>query len=127
MLVYVNDFCEFDVGEQSDTISELDTRITPEVEPYDLDDLKGILQELCNKVIELTILDFDDDIFYVEYESFSCQLDVTEGFDVGFHVKHESFSFDPVILDLLFQLDDNILYVEYESFSGEFDIYPWKF
>ena len=67
-------------------------------------------------------MDFDDDILYVEYESFSCELDVTEGLYAGFHVKNVSFSFGPVIVDLLFKLDDNILYVEYESFC-EFDIH----
>ena len=39
------------------------------------------------------------------------------------HVKYESFSFDPIIPDLLFELDDNILSVEYEYFSCEFDIH----
>jgi len=48
ILVYVNlpttlnDFCEFDVSEQSDAVSELDISITPEVEPHDLDDSKAI-------------------------------------------------------------------------------------
>jgi len=52
VLVYVNlpttlnDFCELDVGEQSNTVSELDISITPEVEPHDLDDSKDISQEL---------------------------------------------------------------------------------
>jgi len=119
----LNDFCEFDVGEQSDTVSELDISITPEVEPYDLDDLKDISQELCDKVTELTMLDFDDDILYAEYESFSSGFDITKGLDVGFHVDYESFSFDSVTPNLLFKLDDNILYVEYESFSCEFDIH----
>ena len=68
-------------------------------------------------------MDFDDDILYVEYESFSCGFDVTEGLDVGFHVEYESFFFDPIIPDLLFKLDDNFLYVEYEYFSCEFDTY----
>jgi len=34
----LNHFCEFDVGEQSDNISELDISITFEVEPYNLDE-----------------------------------------------------------------------------------------
>jgi len=48
ILVYVdlpttlNDFCKFQVGEQFDTIGELDISITPEVERYNLDDLKDI-------------------------------------------------------------------------------------
>jgi len=48
ILVYVylpttlNNFCEFDVGEQFDTIGELDISITPKVEPHDLDNSKAI-------------------------------------------------------------------------------------
>jgi len=124
ILVYVdlpttpNDFCEFDVGEQSDPISELDTSITPEVEPHELDDSKAISQEFCDEITEPTILDFDGDILYVEYESFSCEFDVIEGLDLDFHVKYEAFSFDSIIPDLLFKLDDNILHIEYESFCG---------
>ena len=34
----LNDFCELDIGEQSDTVSELDISITPKVEPHDLDE-----------------------------------------------------------------------------------------
>jgi len=71
---------------------------------------------LCDEVTEPTILDFDDDILYVQYECFSCGFDVTEGLDVGFHLEYELFSFDPGIPDLLFKLDDNLLYVKYESF-----------
>jgi len=77
---------------------------------------------LCDKKTELTILDFDDDILYAEHESFSYGFDVSEGLDVSFYIEYESFSFDPIITNLLFQLDDNILYVEYESFC-EFDIH----
>ena len=80
-------------------------------------------QELCDDVTEPTILDFDDDILYAEYQSFSCGFDVIKGLDVGFHLEYESFSFDPIIPDLLFKLDDNLLYVEYESFSCEIDIH----
>jgi len=48
MLVYVqlpttlNDFCEFDVGEQFDTISKLEISVTPKVDAYDLYDQKDI-------------------------------------------------------------------------------------
>ena len=60
----LNDFCEFEVGEQCDTINELDISVTPEVEPSDLDESQeDISQELCDEVTEPTILDFDDDIF----------------------------------------------------------------
>ena len=68
-------------------------------------------------------MDFDDNILYAEYESFSCGFDVTEGLDVGFYVEYESFSFDPVIPDFLFKIDDNLLHVGYESFSCDFDIH----
>jgi len=34
----LNNFCEFEVGEQSDAVSELDTSITPKVEPRELDE-----------------------------------------------------------------------------------------
>ena len=57
--------------EQFDIISELDISITPAVEPHDLDDSKDISRELHDEVTEPTILDFDDDILYAEYESFS--------------------------------------------------------
>jgi len=99
ILVYVdipttlNDFREFEVGEQSDTVSESDTSIAPAVKLHDLDDMIAISQELCNEITEPIILDFDDDILYAEYEFFSYGLDVTEGFDVGFHVEYQTFSF----------------------------------
>ena len=38
----LNDFCEFEVGEQYDTVTELEISITPKFEPHDLDDLKDI-------------------------------------------------------------------------------------
>ena len=66
-------------------------------------------------------MDFDDDILYAEYESFSYEIDVTEGLVVGSHVEYESFSFDSIIPDLLFKFDDNLLCAEYESFSYEFE------
>jgi len=51
------------------------------------------LQESCEEVIEPTILDFDDDILFVEFESFSCGFDIDEGFDEGFCVEYESYFF----------------------------------
>jgi len=54
----------------------LDMGIATEVKPYVLDDSEDISQELCNEVTESTILDFDDDILFVEYEDFSCGFDV---------------------------------------------------
>jgi len=118
----LNDLYELDVCEQSDIACELDISITPEVEPRDLDESQEVVsQELCDEVTELTILDFDDDILYAEYESFSYEIDVTEGLVVGSHVEYESFSFDSIIPDLLFKFDDNLLCAEYESFSYEFE------
>ena len=104
ILVYVNlpttlnDCRELEVGEQSDLVSELETSIAPIVKLHDFDDMKDISQELHDETPELIILDFDDDILYAKYESFSYGLDVTEGFDVGFHVEFESFFFDPSFL-----------------------------
>jgi len=124
ILVYIdlpttlNDFCEFQVCEQSDTVCELDISVTPEVEPRDLDDSKAISQELHDEVTKPTILDFHDDILYIEYESVSCGFDVTEGLDLGFHVEYEAFSFDSIIPGLLFKFNDNILHIEYKSFVG---------
>ena len=39
----------------------------------------------------------------MEYEYLSCGLEVKESFDEGFCVEYESFSFDPIISDLLFE------------------------
>jgi len=83
--------------------------------------MKDISQELHDETPELTMLGFDDDILYAEYESFSYGLNVTEGFDVGFDVEFESFSFNPIFPNLLFRLDDFILPVEYESFFYKFE------
>ena len=49
----------------------------------------------CEKVIEPSNLQFDDDIFSVEYESISCGFDVNVGLDVDLSAEYESFSFDP--------------------------------
>ena len=81
----LNDFCEFEVVEQSNTVNELDISATREVDPCDLEESwDDISKELCNEVTEHTILDFDDDFLCAEYESFSCGFDVTKGLDVGF-------------------------------------------
>ena len=52
-------------------------------------------------MVEPTNLEFDDDIIYVEYEYFSYGLDENEALDVGFCVRYKSFSFDPIISDLI--------------------------
>ena len=49
--------------------------------------------------VEPTSLEFDDDNFSVEYESFSCGSNINECLDADFYVEFESFSFDPIIRD----------------------------
>jgi len=117
----LNNFCELEVGKQSALVSELEISITPKIELHDLDDLEIISQELCEELTAPTILDFDDDTLYAEYESFSYEFEVTEGLDLGSHAEFESFSFDSIIPDLLIKSDDNILEIEYESFC-RFDV-----
>jgi len=53
-------------------------------------------------VVELTNLEFDDDPFSVEYESFLCGFDVNKGLNVDIYVDYKSFSFDPIITNHLF-------------------------
>jgi len=48
-------------------------------------------------------LDFDDDILFVEYEYFSCGFDIDESFDEDFYGEYESFSFDLIHIDFLFE------------------------
>jgi len=48
-------------------------------------------------------LEYNDDILYVEYESFSYEFDVNKSLDVGLYVEYEFVSFDPKITDLLFE------------------------
>jgi len=51
------------------------------------------------EVIEPTILEYNDDILYVEYELFSCGFDINESFDA----EYESFSFDPIQTNFIFK------------------------
>ena len=39
----------------------------------------------------------------IEYESFSYGFDINEGRDEGFCIEYESFSFDPMMTDLLLE------------------------
>jgi len=95
----LKDLCEFQEGEDLKSASELNMSITPDIEHYDKDDSEDIcLQESCDEVLEPTILEFIDDILYIEYESFSCRFDVTVGLDVDLYVEYETFSFDPAQL-----------------------------
>ena len=61
------------------------------VELRDLEYSNAISQESHEKDIEPTILDFDDDILYVEYESFSCGFDLDESSDEGFCAEYNFF------------------------------------
>jgi len=54
-------------------------------------------------VVEATSLDFDDDILFMEYKSFSYGFNINRSLHLGFSVEYESFSFGPIITDLLFE------------------------
>ena len=126
-----DEFSESEDGQESEHTSELDMSIPSVVELRDLDDLNAIPQDSHEKDNEPTILDFDDSILSVEYESFSCGFDITASFDEGFCVEYESFSFNPLIPYESFPIeydsfcfDANVdldvdLCAEYESFSFE--------
>jgi len=70
---------------------------------------------LLEKEVESTNLEFDDHILFVEYEYFSWGFDINESFDEGFCVEYESFSFDPIIMDILFESSKS-KFVESETF-----------
>jgi len=89
------------VGEQFNTAGELDMSITSKVEHHDA--LEHISQESCVEVIEPINLEFADDILSIEYESFSYAFDVNVGFDVDLCAEYESFSFDHIPTDFLFE------------------------
>ena len=78
--------------------------ITPAVEHGDFDESKeAILQEPCEEKVEPTTFEFNDDILYAEFESFSYGFDVIVGLDVGLYAEYETFSFDPILTDFLFE------------------------
>ena len=60
-------------------------------------------------------MEFNVDILFVEYESFSCRFNITAHLDKGFCIEYESFSFDPLIPH------DSFL-VEYESFCFDINV-----
>jgi len=62
-----------------------------------------------------TNLEFDNDIFCVEYESFSYASNEIESFDVRFCVEYESFFFDLIITYPLFE-PSKCKFLEYETF-----------
>jgi len=90
------------VGDALEIPGGLDMSTATEVKPPYLDDSKDITQQLCDEVTESTILDFDDDILSIEYESLSCGFDDIVSLNVDVCAEYESFSFDPVEADLLF-------------------------
>jgi len=135
VLVYANPTTIFDQSsefaedQESEHTGELDMSIPSIVELHDLNDSNAISQESREKDIEPSILDFDDDILSIEYESFSCGFDITTSLDEGFCVEYESFSFNPLIppssfpvkydsfcFDINVSLDVDLC-AEYESFS----------
>ena len=83
------------MGEQCDTIGELDLSIMTEVKPYDLDSSEDISSETCEEKIEPTILDFDDDVLSIENESFLCGFDVNVSLDVDLCAEYASFLLTP--------------------------------
>ena len=93
---------EFKVGDDLEILGGLDMSTGTEVKHHDLDDSEDISHELYDEVTEPIILNFDDDIPSIEYESFSSGLDVNVSLDVDLYAEYESFSFDPVEADLLF-------------------------
>ena len=114
----LNHYCEFEVGIDVKNASKLDISMTPEVERRDLDDSKDISQETCEEKIEPTILEFDDDVLFIEYESFLCGFDINVCLDVDLCAEYASFSFHPIQIDLLFKSCKSEL-VESESIATE--------
>ena len=76
------------------------------------------------EVLEPTKLEFNDDILSIEYESFSCVLDVNVGLDVDLCAEYEFFSFDPIQTDLLFESCKSKL-VEFETIVTEIFDLDW--
>ena len=75
-------------------------------------------------------MDFDDDILFVDYESFSCGFDIDESFDEGFCAEYEYFSFDPTQTNFLFQScksefieSDNLIIM---NFDFELTLMPFE-
>ena len=97
----LHDSFEFKEGYECGNPTELDLSVITD-EHHDLDESDLCSYESCEKVIEPTNFQFDDDIFSVEYESISCGFDVNVGLDVDLCAEYESFSFEPIQIDLLF-------------------------
>jgi len=81
-----------------------------------------ISQESLEEEDDPTNLEFHADILFVEYESFSCELNVNIGLDVDLCAEYESFSFNPIIPDLLVESHKS-KFVESEAIVTEnFDL-----
>ena len=80
---------EFEEGDECGNPSELDC----------------CSHESCEEDVEPTAFEFNDDILYAEYESFlyGLDLDVNVGLDVDLCAAYESFSFNPIQPDFLFE------------------------
>lgn len=101
-------------GQEPEKPDELDMSIPSVVEHHNkLDDI--VVQESCEEEVEPTILEFNDDILSVEYESFSCGFNFDDNFDEDFCVEYELFSFNPPISHKSFS-------VEYDSFTFDVDV-----
>jgi len=100
----LNDSCEFEEGEELENPNELVMSITSEVEHHNQDESNGhYLQESCEEEDEPTNLEFNNDILSIEYDSFSHGFEINKSLDEGFYVEYESFSFDPIVTDILFE------------------------
>ena len=73
------------------------------IEHHELDESDFCSHESCEEDVEPTILDIDDDILSIEYESFSCGFDVTLGLYLDLCAEYESFLFNPIHTDLPFE------------------------
>ena len=56
-----------------------------------------------DEIPELTIFELDDNILHVENESFSCEFETHGSSNDGFCPDYESFSFDSIQTDFLFE------------------------
>ena len=78
--------------------------ITPKIEHRDFDESDyTILQETIVDVIEPTTLKSNDDILSIEYESFSYGFDVNMSLDVDLCAEYESFPFNSIQTNILFE------------------------
>ena len=100
----LNDSFEFEEGDECGNPSELDLSITIDFEHHEIEESEEtILQRQCEETLEPSRLEFSNDILSIEYEYFSCGFDVNVDLDVDLCAEYESFPFDPIRIDLLFE------------------------